>query len=310
MTQKISIIGAPVQTGTGRGGCLMGPAALRTAGIAGTFMSLGRQVADQGDLVPDDTLLLNPVPDHISAPEETLGWITAIHRAVLKTAKSGAFPVTIGGDHSLAAGTMGAMAEYAAEKGQPLFVLWFDAHPDLHSIDTTESGNLHGCPMGYVTGQPGFEAFPKLKATIPPNQVCMIGLRSVDPEERQRLANQPFHVSDMRALDEHGIASPLRSFLELVKAADGLLHVSFDVDFLDPDIAPGVGTTVPGGATFREAHLAMEMLCDSGLVSSLDLVELNPFLDERGRTAQLLVDLVASLFGRRVLDRPTMGFAA
>ena len=288
----------------------MGPAALRTAGIATTFASLGKQVEDQGDLKPEPTPLLAPVPNHISAPEETLSWITAIHSAVLRTARAGSFPVTIGGDHSLAAGTMGAMAEYAAEQSRPLFVLWFDAHPDLHSIDTTESGNLHGCPMGYVTGQPGFEAFPQLKATIPPEHVCMIGLRSVDPVERQRLAKQPFHVSDMRALDEHGIAAPLRAFLELVKKADGFLHVSFDVDFLDPDIAPGVGTTVPGGATFREAHLAMEMLCDSGLVTSLDLVELNPFLDERGRTAQLLVDLVASLFGRRVLDRPTMGFAA
>lgn len=288
----------------------MGPAALRTAGIVATFTSLGRVVEDQGDLTPDNIPLSAPVPSHISAPEETLGWITAIHRSVLLTAELGNFPVTIGGDHSLAAGTMGAMAEYAKQQGKPLFVLWFDAHPDLHSIDTTESGNLHGCPMGYVTGQPGFKAFPKLSATIPPEQICMIGLRSVDPVERQRLADQPFHVSDMRALDEHGIAAPLRSFLELVRSAGGLLHVSFDVDFLDPDIAPGVGTTVPGGATFREAHLAMEMLCDSGLVTSLDLVELNPFLDDRGRTAQLLVDLVASLFGRRVLDRPTMGFAA
>jgi arginase len=136
----------------------------------------------------------------------------------------------------------------------------------------------------------------------------MMGIRSVDPAERKALAETGVLVHDMRAIDEHGVASLLSRFLREVEAADGLLHVSLDVDFLDPDIAPGVGTTVPGGATFREAHLVMEMLHDSGLVSSLDLVELNPFMDERGRTARLMVDLAASLMGRRVLDRPTRSF--
>jgi arginase len=133
----------------------------------------------------------------------------------------------------------------------------------------------------------------------------MMGIRSVDDAENRFLANHPIVVHDMRALDEHGVAPLLRDFIGKVAAADGALHVSLDVDFLDPDIAPAVGTTVPGGATFREAHLVMEMLCDSGLVTSLDLVELNPFLDERGRTARLMVDLCASLLGRKVLDRPT-----
>ena len=188
-------------------------------------------------------------------------------------------------------------------------MLWLDAHPDFHTLDTTASGHLHGVPMAYATGQPGFAGyFPALPVAVDPRNVCMIGLRSVDPAERTALTAAGVMTHDMRAIDEHGIAPLLGAFLERVAAADGLLHVSLDVDFLDPGIAPGVGTTVPGGATFREAHLAMEMVYDSGLLRSLDLVELNPFLDERGRTALLMVDLAASLMGRRILDRPTRSF--
>jgi arginase len=157
--------------------------------------------------------------------------------------------------------------------------------------------------LAYVTGQPGFEGvFPKLEAAVEPHRTCVIGIRSVDAAERQAIVRTGATVVDMRAIDEMGIVKPLRNFLERVADANGLLHVSFDVDFLDPNIAPAVGTTVPGGATFREAHLVMEMLSDSKLVTSLDLTELNPFLDERGRTATLLVDLAASLMGRRIMD--------
>ena len=187
-------------------------------------------------------------------------------------------------------------------------MLWLDAHPDFHSLASTQSGNLHGTPVAYFSGQDGFaDAYPELAAaaTVPPQNICMMGIRSVDPSEKQALKEKSIDVHDMRSLDERGVAAPLREFLARVEAAGGALHVSLDVDFLEPAIAPAVGTTVPGGATFREAHLIMEMLHDSGLVTSLDLVELNPFLDERGRTANLMVDLCASLFGRTVLDRPT-----
>ena len=181
--------------------------------------------------------------------------------------------------------------------------------PAREELDSTQSGNLHGVPMAYATGQSGFAGiFPPLPAPVDPRNVCMLGIRSVDPAERALLAAAGIEVYDMRAIDEHGVGPLLQRFLSRVSAADGVLHVSLDVDFLDPGIAPGVGTTVPGGATFREAHLVMEMLHDSGLVTSLDLVELNPFLDERGRTALLLVDLVSSLMGRRVMDRPTRSY--
>jgi arginase len=186
-----------------------------------------------------------------------------------------------------------------------LFVLWLDAHPDFHTLETTETGNLHGTPVAYVTGHPSFSrTFPPLPSPIEPRNLAMMGVRSVDPAERKALAGAGITVFDMRMIDENGVGPLLTAFLERVRAANGMLHLSFDVDFLDPDIAPGVGTPVAGGITFREAHLMMEILHDSGLVSGVDLVELYPFLDERGRTAFLMVDLLSSLMGRRIVDRP------
>jgi arginase len=187
-------------------------------------------------------------------------------------------------------------------------VLWLDAHSDFHTPETTTSGNLHGTPLGYVTGRPGFDGFPALPFALPQENVAIIGLRSVDAAERAALQDTAIQRVDMREIDETGIARPLAAFLDRVAAANGMLHVSLDVDFLDPSIAPAVGTTVPGGATIREGHLVMEMLHDSGLMTSLDLVELNPFLDERGRTAQVMVELAASALGRRVFDRPTRAY--
>jgi arginase len=241
--------------------------------------------------------------------DQTVAWADALTDAAYDAARSGV-PIFLGGDHSLCAGTVPGVAKLAAELDQPQFILWLDAHPDIHTLGSTTSGHLHGTPTAYFTGQSGFEGvFPAVAHPVPEANICMMGIRSVDPFERNFLENSEISVLDMRAIDEVGIVNPLRDFLTRVKAANGRLHLSLDVDFLDPSIAPGVGTTVPGGATFREAHLIMETLCDSDLVTSLDLVELNPFLDERGRTAQLMVDLCASLMGRKVLDRPTRSFS-
>ena len=215
----------------------------------------------------------------------------------------------MGGDHALSLGTVAGVAGHAASVNRPQFVLWLDAHSDFHTPASSDSGHIHGTPVGYVTGRKGFEAFPTLPAQVPEDQVCLFGLRSVDRPEAEELGRRNLNLTDMRSIDEQGIAAPLSSFLDRVRAANGMLHVSLDVDFLDPAIAPAVGTTVPGGATIREAHLAMEMLYDSGLMTSIDVVELNPFLDDRGRTASVMVDLVASAMGRRVFDRPTRSFA-
>jgi arginase len=293
------ILGAPVQAGAGRPGCEMGPSALRTAGLIAAITDLGHRVSDLGAVVPPAPQPLVHGNLALKALPEVSAWTGALADAAF-AASEGAMPIFLGGDHSLSAGTMAGLARRAAVEGRPLFVLWLDAHPDLHTPDTTTSGNLHGTPAAYALGMQGFDGlYPPLAAAIEPTNVCMMGLRSVDPAERALIRAHGIVVHDMRAIDEHGIAAPLRAFLARVAAADGLLHVSLDVDFLDPAIAPAVGTTVPGGATFREAHLVMEMLHDPGLSRALDLVELNPFLDERGRTATLMVDLVASLMGRR-----------
>ena len=303
------LVGAPVDSGTRQPGCVMGPDAYRVAGLKQTIEGLGYPVQDRGNVAPRAT---NPASHSNAAVHhlnETVGWAGALEEAAYDAMQSSNLPIFLGGDHSLSIGTVPGVSRYAAELGREQFVLWLDAHPDFHSLDSTDSGNLHGTPVAYFTGQSGFEGYyPKLEHTVDAANVCMMGIRSVDPAEKHSLAKGAITVHDMRAIDECGVASPLRAFLERVKKANGLLHLSLDVDFLEPNIAPAVGTTVPGGATFREAHLIMEMLCDSGLVTSLDLVELNPFLDERGRTAKLMVDLCVSLLGRKVLDRPTQSY--
>lgn len=304
------LVGAPVQTGASQPGCIMGPDAFRTAGLSQTLASLGHSVRDVGNIANSG----GPTAQHHNAAihdlSQTVAWAKALSDAAYEAAQGDTMPIFLGGDHSLAIGTVPGVARHWQTKNRPLFVLWLDAHPDFHTLETTQSGNLHGTPVAYFTGLPGFEGvYPELEATVDPANVCMLGIRSVDPAENAAMADSGIDVHDMRAIDEHGIAAPLRAFLERVRAANGALHVSLDVDFLDPGIAPAVGTTVPGGTTFREAHLVMEMLCDSALVTSLDMVELNPFLDERGRTASLMVDLCASLMGRKVLDRPTRRFA-
>lgn len=302
---RCRIVGAPVQDGAGRMGCEMGPSALRTAGLVDTLKDLGHEVHDWGTVQPQPARAISHGNAALKALPEIVAWTAAIADTAYKASED-AMPIFLGGDHSISAGSLTGVARRAKQMGKPLFVLWLDAHPDFHTLDSTGSGNLHGVPLAYASGQPGFAGYyPAVDAPIDPARICTIGLRSVDPAERQALNAAGVTVHDMRAIDEHGIGKLLRAFLERVQAEQGMLHVSLDVDFLDPGIAPAVGTMVPGGATFREAHLVMEMLSDSGLVTSLDLVELNPFLDERGRTATLMVDLTASLMGRRIMDRPT-----
>jgi len=303
--RNITLIGAPVDSGKRRRGCLMGPDAMRTAGLEQAITGLGHSVTDIGNLTPAPVDIPEDGKSHALA--ETVGWTQTLMQAA-QVAMRDSFPIFLGGDHALSLGSVAGVAAHAAQVNRPLFVLWLDAHSDFHTPKTTASGNLHGTPLGYVTGLPDFDAFPPLPSVVPMKNLCLIGLRSVDPAEQAALLENNIRSVDMRSIDEGGIKRPLEAFLDDVSRANGLLHVSLDVDFLDPAIAPAVGTTVPGGATFREAHLVMEMLHDCGLVTSLDLVELNPFLDDRGQTAKLMVDLTASLLGRRVFDRPTRSY--
>ncbi|MFC6654454.1 arginase [Roseibium salinum] len=307
--REIVLVGAPVNDGAGQKGCVMGPDAYRTAGLGETLKALGHSVTDHGNVRlvhPGNVAPPNPV---LRNYETYIGWTRALHAKAADLGSSPVFPIYLGGDHSMAAGTVSGQARAAAAQGRPLFVLWLDAHSDFHTLDSTASGNLHGTPLAFLCGLSGFDDLlgAPLEHPVSPENVEIMGVRSVDDAEREMLIGLGVGVSDMRRIDESGVGTLLTPFLDRVREANGLLHVSLDVDFLDPEIAPAVGTTVPGGATFREAHLVMEMLHDSGLVTSLDLVELNPFLDERG-TARLMVDLTGSLFGRRVFDRPTRSF--
>ena len=302
------LIGAPIDEGQRRPGCVMGPTAYRVAGLAHAIRELGHGVEDWGDLVlPELKDVSCPNPAVHMLPQ-VLGWTEALADKVDDALSMDGLPIILGGDHSLALGSVAGAAAFAARADRPLFLLWLDAHSDFHTPLTTTSGNLHGTPVAYIAGREGFEAFPPFPAVIPAERICLYGIRSVDPAEHAALLKHDLAINDMRVLDERGIVAPLREFLDKVRAAGGMLHVSLDVDFLDPSIAPAVGTTVPGGTTFREAHLVMELLHESNLVTSLDLVELNPFLDERGRTAKLMVELVGSLMGRKVFDRPTRSY--
>ncbi len=306
----ITLLGVPMEEGTGRRGCAMGPAAYRTAGIVEELRALGHDVRDLGDAMREDVDPLETPHERLVKLEEVAGWARSLHDHAFGLAKSKTLPIYLGGDHALSLGTVSGHVAAAVELGRKQFVLWLDAHADFNTLESSPSGNLHGTPLAFACGLDGFE--PILGRAVPtvlsPENLCILGLRSVDGVERDLLLASGATAHDMRAIDEQGIAPLLQGFLDRVAAENGLLHVSLDVDFIEPDIAPAVGTTVPGGATFREAHYVMELLHDSGLVSSLDLVELNPFLDERGRTARLMVELTASLFGRRVLDRKTRSY--
>ncbi len=297
------LVGAPIDCGKARAGCLMGPDAFRAAGLVAALEDLGHTVTDRGNLSPAPHSHI-PADGFLRNLPETIGWTRALMLAAEAETSNG-LPIFLGGDHAMSLGTVPGFAAAAAAARRPFFVLWLDAHSDFHTLETTQSGNLHGTPAGYFTGRSGFAGFPELPATVDQANICMMGLRSVDPSERTVLQGTELIRHDMRAIDEHGIARPLEAFLKRVAAEDGMLHVSLDVDFIDPAHAPAVGTTVPGGATVREAHLVMEMVHDSGLLTSIEVAELNPYLDDRGQTVNLLVDLLASALGRSVFDRPT-----
>ena len=305
---RIALIGVPIEIGASQAGTLMGPAALRTAGIARLLEQMGISVEDHGDIAIPAVVADTPPPANAKFYDEVKTWIRSLSERSFWLARSGAIPIFMGGDHSLSMGSVNGVARYwQEEKGRPLFVLWLDAHADYNTPDTTITGNMHGMSAAFLCGEPGLDNLLGgiMRASIGPDQLDLFGIRSIDPLEKQLVRERRVAIADMRAIDEFGVAVLIRRVIERVKAKNGVLHVSFDVDFLDPSVAPGVGTTVPGGATYREAHLIMELLHDSGLVRSLDIVELNPFLDERGRTARVAVELIGSLFGLQITDRRT-----
>ena len=305
--RRIALLGAPVEVGASQRGTLMGPAAMRTAGLAALLEDLGFAVEDHGDLAPlDGHPVTDTPPENAKHYRDIQKWIQALSARAYALARSGALPIFIGGDHSLSMGSVNGVARHWQEQGRELFVLWLDAHADYNTPATTITGNMHGMSAAFLCGEPGLDGLlgAEPRASITPGHLDLFGIRSIDRLEKELVRERKIAVADMRQIDEFGVSVLIRRVIDRVRAARGVLHVSFDVDFLDPAAAPGVGTMVPGGATYREAHLIMELLHDSGLMCSLDVVELNPFLDERGRTARVMVELVGSLFGQQITDRP------
>jgi arginase len=303
VTPKLSLIGAPTDIGAGDRGAVMGPEALRVAGLGDALREHGAEVLDRGNLAGPANPWLPPV-DGYRHLDEVVAWNHGVHDAVLAELRLGRLPILLGGDHSLAIGSVGAVARHCRETGKKLRVLWLDAHADFNTSVLTPSGNLHGMPMACLCGH-GPQPLLQIGGQVPalnPKWIRQIGIRSVDAGEKRLVHQVGLEVFDMRYIDEMG----MRHAMELALATLDVhthLHVSFDVDFLDPPIAPGVGTTVPGGPTYREAQLCMEMIADTGRLASLDVMELNPALDLRNATARVAVDLIESLFGKSTLMR-------
>ncbi|UJW86051.1 arginase [Devosia sp. SL43] len=306
--QAIDLFGIPSDAGASCRGSGMGPDAMRVAGLIETLVTLGYAATDHGDIAWDRRPA-GGTPWRLS--DERKAEVLAIARQSSERAwvsmQAGRLPAFVGGDHSLSMGTISGVARHCAAIGKPLFVLWVDAHGDFNTPATSETGNIHGMPLALLCGEPDFgpEYEGAWRGKVDPRNVTIFGARSIDRPERQLLERRGVEVIDMRRIDEMGVVALMREVLAKVEAVGGHLHVSLDVDAVDPSIAPGAGTPVAGGLTFREAHLVMEMIHDCGHMGSLDIVELNPYLDHAGMSARLLVDLAASLFGRQIMPRQT-----
>ncbi|BCO25403.1 arginase [Rhodoferax lithotrophicus] len=305
MNLNISLIGAPTDIGAGSRGASMGPEALRVANIVTVLEGLGLNVQDRGNLTGPHNPWLPPV-DGYRHLQEVAQWNQSVHDAVYAELAQKRLPILLGGDHCLGLGSISAVARHCRATGQKLRVLWLDAHADFNTAALTPSGNIHGMPVACLCGY-GPDVLTHIGGQVPAIEakwVRQIGIRSVDEGEKRLVHSAGLEVFDMRYIDEMGMRAAMELALALVDA-NTHLHVSFDVDFLDPDIAPGVGTTVRGGPTYREAQLCMEMIADTGRLASLDVMELNPAFDVRNKTAEVAVDLIESLFGKSTLMRKT-----
>jgi arginase len=299
----VSLIGAPTDIGAGDRGASMGPEALRVAGIAEALHARGLDIVDRGNLFGPLNPWLPPIGGYRHLTQ-VIEWNREVMRAVTAELVARRVPILLGGDHSLAIGSITAIAKHCRETNKKLRILWLDAHADFNTSTITPSGNIHGMPVACLCGN-GPRELIELGGTTPAiDAECIrqIGIRSVDMGEKRLVHDVGLDIFDMRYIDEVGMKRAMEEALKGVDA-NTHLHVSFDVDFLDPDIAPGVGTTIPGGPNYREAQLVMEMIADTGRLGSLDIVELNPALDNRNQTAKLAVDLIESLFGKSTLMR-------
>jgi arginase len=299
----VSLIGAPTDVGASVLGCRMGPDALRVAGLAATLHSHGLNVVDSGNVDGPPNPWVEP-SGGLRHLDEVVAWNRAVFDAVGEALAQGHVPLLMGGDHCLAVGSISAVAKHCRANGKKLRVLWFDAHSDVNTEVSSPSGNLHGMPVSCLLGHgpAALTGWSGELQAITPDDIDFVGIRSVDAEERQAIRQLGLQVFDMRHIDEHGMRNTMTEALHDVDEGTHL-HVSFDVDCLDPADAPGVGTGVRGGPTYREMQLCMEMIADTGRLASLDVMEINPALDVRNKTAELAVEFIESLFGKSTLVR-------
>ena len=303
IAKQVHIIGVPLDLGGGRRGVDMGPSAVRIAGLGERLAAMGCVVTDKGDLttpIPETQVTRDPTKRYI---KDIAKVCQRVYQQTMQSITDGALPIVIGGDHSLAAGSVGASADFAIDKGGKIGVLWIDAHGDMNTPATTSSGNVHGMPLAALVGTEPVELAsigrhsPKIQA----EHVVLIGIRNLDEAEKKRIRAAKVHVFTMKDIDRHGIAVVMKRALKIATTGTTGLHVSFDLDACDPAIAPGVGTPVKGGLDYREAHMVMEMIADSGRMTALDLVEVNPILDSQNQTATLATELALSALGQGII---------
>jgi arginase len=304
LRKNIRVIGVPLDLGQQRRGVDMGPSAVRVAGLESKLEALGHDVEDAGNI----SVILPEQKDFGEAHSRYLREITKtchkLAEEVLKTLQEGKIPISIGGDHSIAAGSVSGVAEFYRREGQHIGLIWIDAHSDINTPETSPSGNVHGMPLAAIMGLNGLDPLVKLYDWTPkirPENCVLVGIRDVDQAEKDNIRRTGIEFFTMRDIDERGMRTVMEEALRMAGRGTVGYHVSLDMDWVDPEDAPGVGTRVPGGATYREAHLAMEIISDHGRMTSMDIVEVNPVIDEYNRTAELAVELASSAFGKKIL---------
>jgi arginase len=300
---KVTLIGVPLDLGAGRRGVDMGPSAFRLADIHQTLRDLGYAVEDAGDVDVAVRETRDPGDPRMKYLKEIRATCEALRDRVGQACEAGAVPVVLGGDHSIAMGTIAGVSRFHRQRGQKIGLIWFDAHGDMNTAETSPSGNIHGMPLAIALGigEPSLAGLAGETPMVDGARAAVVGLRDVDVAERAKIKSSGIGAFTMRDIDERGMRAVMEEAIKRASSGTAGIHVSFDLDGMDPDLAPGVGTPSPGGLSYREAHLAMEMLADTGKVASAELVEVNPILDRQNGTARLGVGLLASLLGKRIL---------
>jgi len=301
--KKIRVIGVPLDLGQSRRGVDMGPSAVRVAGLEARLEQLGHVVEDAGNITVAIAEQKKEGDPHAKYLKEITATCIKQAELVLKTLEAGKVPLVLGGDHSVAAGTVSGVAEFYRRQEQKIGLIWIDAHTDINTPDSSPSGNVHGMPLAAIMGlgPPELANVLNFSPKVPPENCVLVGVRDIDAIEKENVRRAGIDVFTMRDIDERGMRTVMEEALRIAGRGTAGYHVSLDMDWVDPEDAPGVGTPVRGGATYREAHLAMEIIADHGRMLSFEIVEVNPVIDEHNRTADLAVELALSAFGKKIL---------